>query len=297
MNINVQFPSFAANSLQPQTALAGHESRKIELVPQTRLVEPYPGETEVGSEKDKIKANNPPPSSQTSQAQGEHASVEERQEGHAQQREEEQKDGEQNNQDRQTEQNNERDDDGKQAEQKEQEKQDQAQITALERRDSEVAAHERAHASVGGQYASAPSYQYQRGPNGQRYRVGGEVQISASTVPNEPRATIRKMQQVRRAALAPESPSIQDRRVAAQATATINQSYADLVALKQGSELVSRQSLSEGRVSLDVMKFNPDDKFEPEPLSDENMLRNQVINSRYYDAVSPVETHPLISRI
>jgi hypothetical protein len=61
------------------------------------------------------------------------------------------------------------------------------------------------------------SYQYQRGPDGKMYAVGGEVKIDTSRE-RDPQDTIRKMQQVKRAALAPAQPSGQDRSVAAQAS-------------------------------------------------------------------------------
>ena len=98
-------------------------------------------------------------------------------------------------------------------------KQEQEEIQQLSARDREVRAHEQAHAAVGGQYAGAPQYQFQRGPDGVRYAVGGEVSIDVSRAAT-PEETIRKMQVVRRAALAPAEPSPQDRRVAAQAAAT-----------------------------------------------------------------------------
>lgn len=102
-------------------------------------------------------------------------------------------------------------------------KAEQEQLDALKKRDAEVRRHEEAHQRVGGQYASAPSYEYQKGPDGQNYAVGGEVQIDASPVAGDPDATIDKMEVVKRAALAPAEPSGQDRAVAAQADATAQQ--------------------------------------------------------------------------
>ena len=93
----------------------------------------------------------------------------------------------------------------------------QAQVQKLRARDTQVHAHEMAHMAVGGQYASAPHYVYQTGPDGQRYAVGGEVNIDASAVRGDAEATARKMEQVVRAALAPADPSPQDRAVAASA--------------------------------------------------------------------------------
>jgi hypothetical protein len=47
--------------------------------------------------------------------------------------------------------------------------------------------------------------------------VGGEVSIDTSSVPGDPEATMQKARDVRRAALAPASPSAQDQMVAAKA--------------------------------------------------------------------------------
>ncbi|MBA3074358.1 MAG: hypothetical protein FP831_12220 [Anaerolineae bacterium] len=95
------------------------------------------------------------------------------------------------------------------------------QVAELKSRDREVRTHEMAHMMVGGSLVrKGASYQYQTGPDGQRYAVGGEVSIDSSAVSGDPSATIRKMQQVKRAALAPAEPSSQDRAVAAAAAQT-----------------------------------------------------------------------------
>ncbi|MCD6292957.1 MAG: catalase [Deltaproteobacteria bacterium] len=97
---------------------------------------------------------------------------------------------------------------------------EERQVDQLKKRDAEVKAHERAHIAAGGSYVSGgASYEYERGPDNQNYAVGGEVSIDVSAE-NTPEATIRKMQIVKRAALAPKDPSGQDRSVAAQATQT-----------------------------------------------------------------------------
>jgi len=91
-------------------------------------------------------------------------------------------------------------------------------VEQLKKRDAEVKAHERAHLAAGGPYVSGgATFEYQRGPDGKNYAVGGEVSIDVSSE-STPEATIRKMQVVRRAALAPADPSSQDRSVAAKAT-------------------------------------------------------------------------------
>lgn len=97
---------------------------------------------------------------------------------------------------------------------------ERSKVQEMKARDREVRAHEQAHAGAGGQYAGAPSYSYENGPDGKRYAVSGEVSIDVSPVEGDPEATIRKMEQVKKAALAPADPSAQDRKVAAQADAT-----------------------------------------------------------------------------
>ncbi|MEL7113186.1 MAG: putative metalloprotease CJM1_0395 family protein [Pseudomonadota bacterium] len=106
---------------------------------------------------------------------------------------------------------------------------EQAQVDELKARDREVRAHEQAHAAVGGQYAGAPSYTFQTGPDNQRYAVGGEVAIDVSPVEGDPEATIDKMSVVIAAALAPAEPSPQDRKVAALAQSQLAQAMAELM--------------------------------------------------------------------
>jgi len=104
---------------------------------------------------------------------------------------------------------------------------EQQEIEELKSRDQEVRSHEQAHAAVGGQYAGAPSYEYERGPDGQQYAVGGEVSIDISEE-STPQETIRKMQQVRAAALAPADPSPQDIQVASEATKLATEARSDV---------------------------------------------------------------------
>jgi hypothetical protein len=103
------------------------------------------------------------------------------------------------------------------------------QIRKLKARDAEVRAHEQAHAATGGAFAGAPSYEFQRGPDGHNYAVGGEVPIDVSAIPGDPQATIQKMQQVQRAALAPPDPSGADRAIASTASAMILAARRELI--------------------------------------------------------------------
>ncbi|WP_166422548.1 putative metalloprotease CJM1_0395 family protein [Paraglaciecola sp. 20A4] len=108
-------------------------------------------------------------------------------------------------------------DDAEQQQLAQQEQQEKAEIDELQKRDTEVRTHEQAHANTGGQYAGAPDYEYTTGPDGKRYATSGEVSIDISEA-DTPEETIRKMQQVKAAALAPAEPSSQDLRVAAEAS-------------------------------------------------------------------------------
>ena len=95
---------------------------------------------------------------------------------------------------------------------------EQRQVEQLQTRDREVHQHEQAHLAAAGGYArGGASYEYETGPDGKRYAVGGEVSIDTSKVSGDPEATIRKAQIVHRAALAPAEPSSQDRSIASQA--------------------------------------------------------------------------------
>lgn len=115
----------------------------------------------------------------------------------------------------------------------EQQRRQQLELTELAGRDREVRAHEQAHAAVGGAYAGAPTYSFKRGPDGKTYVVGGEVSIDVSPIPDDPQATLNKMEVVQRAALAPAEPSAQDRRVAAQAQALAAQARAELAQVQR----------------------------------------------------------------
>ncbi|MBA4243553.1 MAG: hypothetical protein C0452_06510 [Pseudomonas sp.] len=122
---------------------------------------------------------------------------------------------------------------------------EQLEIAELAQRDREVRAHEQAHAAVGGQYAGAPTYSFKRGPDGQRYAVSGEVSIDTAPVPNDPEATLRKMEIVLRAALAPVEPSAQDLRVAALAQAQAAQARVELAELRREEAAAAEQARDE----------------------------------------------------
>lgn len=111
------------------------------------------------------------------------------------------------------------------------------QVEQLQKRDAEVRRHEQAHKAAAGQHArGGATFETQTGPDGRSYAVGGEVSIDTSPVEGDPEATIRKMQQIRAAALAPAEPSSQDRQVAAQATRAAQQARAELTQKDENDE-------------------------------------------------------------
>ena len=107
-------------------------------------------------------------------------------------------------------------------------------IQKLQARDREVRAHEAAHLAAGRSYVTGgPSYTYQQGPDGRAYAIGGEVHLDTAKVPDDPDATLDKAETVRRAALAPASPSPQDLRVAADASQMAAQARLEIAIIRR----------------------------------------------------------------
>lgn len=102
------------------------------------------------------------------------------------------------------------------------------QLAKLKARDQEVRQHEAAHmAAAGGLVTSGASYTYQKGPDGVRYAIGGEVGIDTSPG-RTPQETIDRARQIQAAALAPADPSGQDLAVAARAQQMAQQARSEL---------------------------------------------------------------------
>ena len=69
------------------------------------------------------------------------------------------------------------------------------EVEDLQKKDREVKAHEMAHVAAGGGVVrGAPIYEYQTGPDGKRYAVGGHVNIDTASE-KDPEKTIKKMQE------------------------------------------------------------------------------------------------------
>jgi len=116
-------------------------------------------------------------------------------------------------------------------------RQEQQQVQKLAQRDREVRAHEAAHKAAGGSLTGPATFEYEAGPNGRRYAVGGEVSIDTSKVPNDPQATVIKANKVRAAALAPANPSGQDLSIASQATTMAAEARAQLIKEQSNQEI------------------------------------------------------------
>ena len=135
-------------------------------------------------------------------------------------------------------------------------------VEHLKRVDREVRAHEQAHLSAAGAYATGgASYEFTTGPDGQAYAVAGEVGIDASAE-RSPEATIAKMQVVRAAALAPADPSPQDMAVAAAAGATESAARS---ALAKQQEAERQQKSDEAEQSRESLQGGERAEFEPLP--------------------------------
>lgn len=258
MNIVTPFPSININTANVYTETARRDNQLREVIPAPAPNSASNTETKAQSDADKAKLPSSAEAA-TYDATGklsDEQAVEQRQQGS------EDSDSEQQ-------QNQQASEDTPEEEQAQQQLElEQQQIEELKARDTEVRVHEQAHASVGGQYAGSPSYEYQRGPDGTNYAVGGEVQIDVSEIPGDPQATIDKMQTVRAAALAPAEPSSADRAIAADATQKMAAAQAELSAPAddeaQAQEPQSALSINETSTAESQNDTNTEQSRDPE---------------------------------
>ncbi|MBT7408976.1 MAG: hypothetical protein HN826_04680 [Methylococcales bacterium] len=165
---------------------------------------------------------------------------------------------------------------------------DEKKLEKLKERDREVRQHEQAHLTAAGQHANGGAiFDYEKGPDGRNYAVGGRVNINTSAISGDPEATLRKAEQLKRAALAPHSPSAKDREVAAQASRM---------------ELKAQQELREDKQDLKESK-KPDDltnnSVENQNTTSRNTINTSQINisklNSSYGAISQQATAQQIS--
>jgi len=255
MNIVTPFPSININTANVYTETARRDNQLREVIPAPAPNSASNTETKAQSDADKAKLPSSAEAA-TYDATGklsDEQAVEQRQQG---------SEGSDSEQQQAIEDTPEEEQDQQQLEL------EQQQIEKLKARDTEVRVHEQAHASVGGQYAGSPSYEYQRGPDDTNYAVDGEVQIDVSEIPGDPQATIDKMQTVRAAALAPAEPSSADRAIAADATQKMAAAQAELSAPTddeaQAQEPQSALSINETSTAESQNDTNTEQARDPE---------------------------------
>lgn len=131
------------------------------------------------------------------------------------------------------------------------------EIEQLKQIEEEVIIHENAHKAAGAGVTGAVMYSHTTGPDDQRYINGGEVSIQMPSGGGEPDETIALLEKVRQAALAPSQPSPQDLRVAASASAQINQVRAE----KNGESIEESQEQQAPYADADL-SFTMPERFE-----------------------------------
>lgn len=148
-------------------------------------------------------------------------------------------------------------------------RQKDAQVQELKQIEREVIAHEAAHMAAAGALGGGVSYTYTAGPDGKRYITGGEVpiQIQPGSTPDE---TLRNMQQVQRAALAPADPSGQDRQVAARAAAMAAQARSEIASegarrVAQRTDATQEEAPSKAETVARGTPVPPPEAAEPDP--------------------------------
>lgn len=130
-------------------------------------------------------------------------------------------------------------------------------VNELKRRDAEVRAHEHAHLAAAGQFASGGiHFEYQKGPDGRQYAVGGEVSISMPSG-STPEESLRIARQVERAANAPASPSSADRAIAAAARAKASEALREMSAEAMEKSRTNREAVLSNGEETKIASENP----------------------------------------
>lgn len=115
------------------------------------------------------------------------------------------------------------------------------EVERLKERDRQVRRHEQTHvAESGGNVRGVPHYEYETGPDGRRYAVGGycEVDMSPGMTPEE---TARKARAIERGSLAPPSDELSDadRQTARAARQMAQAAEKEAAAQRQGKALMN----------------------------------------------------------
>lgn len=232
------------------TESARRDNVQRETIPQTSDAEQGASQKGLGSEADKVRTPGQPPAPVTYERPQIQPDVQAATDNGTGQEKDNAQDESAGKQDAQSEQQS-----------QQQEQQNLQEIEQLKARDQEVRTHEQAHAAKGGQYAGSPQYEYTTGPDNKRYVTDGEVSIDISEA-QTPEQTLRKMEQVRAAALAPAEPSSQDLKVAAEAAQKALEARSEITAqASEDSDIAgdpSERAIGEvGARALDVEEEAP----------------------------------------
>ena len=122
------------------------------------------------------------------------------------------------------------------------------EVSKLQARDAEVRAHEAAHQAAAGGLAGGAGFEYQKGPDGKMYAIGGEVPITFREG-STPQETIANARQVKSAALAPANPSPQDYAVANSAAMMELKAQQELLKEKM-QEMEGGKAYAKERIAL-----------------------------------------------
>ena len=132
-------------------------------------------------------------------------------------------------------------------------------IPVIQKKNLHSRRHENAHkAAAAGLTTSAPNYEYETGPDGKKYAVAGDVNVSYKHS-DDPEVNLRNAQQLKASALAPADPSSQDRKVAAQADREIAQARQDI--LEEQRQMSEEEEESSSNIS-DINSTEPEDTSE-----------------------------------
>ena len=159
----------------------------------------------------------------------------------------------------------------------------QQKVAEMQARDQEVRTHEMAHVMAGGAYVtSGPSYEYEVGPDGKGYAVGGSVGIDTSPVSGDPEATIAKMQTVAAAALAPAKPSGQDQKVAAAARQAEAKARAELAQGQPEQQEEEKQQPESENVSAFsfVRSANRESEVSPKAKAEDSLMSSLLAQAQ-----------------
>ena len=106
---------------------------------------------------------------------------------------------------------------------------EKAMVKELSKRDRDVKMHEQVHAAMLGRYAGSIRYDYQIGPDGHAYAIGGSIEVKTAYGGSD-EENLQEARTIQRAAMGVENPSSADMSVAIKAEQKARQSTFNRVA-------------------------------------------------------------------